>query len=231
MNRLILLHGALGTGNQLTALAGALSPTHETSILTFHGHGNQASDPSPYSMKTFAGEIAGHIRELNWEQPAVFGYSMGGYAALYLAATQPGLTGHIFTYGTQFHWTPESAERECGMLNADKMEAKIPAFAAHLKEEHGDNHWKDVLMRTADMMRELGQNPPLQQQVLKQVTIPVDIMRGNQDRMVEAAPSEQVATWLSKGCFREWDGWGHPLNTIDPKEMATYINRRTAEMQ
>ncbi|MBK9228864.1 MAG: alpha/beta fold hydrolase [Ignavibacteria bacterium] len=47
----------------------------------------------------------------------IFGYSMGGYAALYAAKKYPGVIGKIFTLGTKFEWNEESSASEVKLLS------------------------------------------------------------------------------------------------------------------
>jgi enterochelin esterase-like enzyme len=89
------------------------------------------------------------------EKPTVFGYSMGGYVALYLAHSQPTLLGNIITLGTKFEWTPKIAQKEIKMLDAKVIIEKVPKFAEALKTRHG-NDWELLLWKTATMMVDLG---------------------------------------------------------------------------
>ena len=68
----------------------------------------------------------------------IFGYSMGGYVALWLARFYPDRVGKIFTLGTKLKWNDEEAEKEIKMLNPEKVELKVPAFAQQLAERHGE---------------------------------------------------------------------------------------------
>ena len=75
---------------------------------------------------------------------------------MYLAKQQPERVGRIMTLATKFHWDEPTAQKECGMLDADKIEAKVPAFAAALAKRHAPNNWKEVLNRTKDMLLAMG---------------------------------------------------------------------------
>ena len=54
---------------------------------------------------------------------------MGGYVALQLANKHPKYVQKIITLGTKFAWDKETAAKEVKMLNPEKIEEKIPAFA------------------------------------------------------------------------------------------------------
>ncbi len=112
MKHIILLHGAIGTACQLQPLSAALSKYNfKTHTLNFSGHG-KASFQTDFGIEQFAAELEVFIETNNLIQPAVFGYSMGGYVALHLAYTKPGLLGTIITLGTKFDGRPKLLKRK-----------------------------------------------------------------------------------------------------------------------
>ena len=123
--------------------------------MNFEGHGGRPSD-RPYSIDAFSENLVSFIHEKELNQANIFGYSMGGYVALKTAQTRPDLINKIFTLGTKFNWSPESAAKEVKMLNPDKIEEKVPAFAKALQERHSPGDWKVVLRKTSEMMIDLG---------------------------------------------------------------------------
>jgi pimeloyl-ACP methyl ester carboxylesterase len=83
MQHLILLHGALGHANQLHPLADLLK-TYHVHTLNFSGHGGTPMSNASFSIPLFAEEVRQYIRQNNLGNVAIFGYSMGGYVAMYL---------------------------------------------------------------------------------------------------------------------------------------------------
>ena len=82
MKQIILLHGAIGAHDQLVALANELKQQgFQPYSFSFSGHG-QIPFQDNFSIEQFALELEQFIAKNNLEQPAVFGYSMGGYVAL-----------------------------------------------------------------------------------------------------------------------------------------------------
>lgn len=143
MKHIVLLHGAIGATDQLEPLANALAQKQfSVHRFSFSGHGNTPFQEA-FDIAQFAGELDQFIREHALEQPAVFGYSMGGYVALYLAKTKPQMLGTIMTLGTKFAWSPEIAAKEMKMLDADTILHKVPKFAEALKARHG-GQWQTL---------------------------------------------------------------------------------------
>ncbi|MCB9192121.1 MAG: alpha/beta fold hydrolase [Flavobacteriales bacterium] len=203
-----LLHGALGSRKQMRPLAQAL-PSSVT-IYDLAGHGLLANETEPYSIES----MAERVRKFREYSEAFFGYSMGGYVALYLAAKHPEMVKSVTTLATKFDWTPEAAAAEVRMLNPDKIKEKVPAFAKQLEKRHGE-FWPDVVKRTADLMLELGNNPPLTAELLQQIKCPVLLLRGSEDTMV----SEQETLWakshIPNARYEELEGQPHVFEKMD----------------
>ncbi|MFN8230133.1 MAG: alpha/beta fold hydrolase [Bacteroidia bacterium] len=138
MKNIILLHGAIGAADQLIPLENELTKQNfKVFKFSFSGHGNTPFN-NDFSIKQFAKELELFISENNLIQPAIFGYSMGGYVALYLVTQMPMLIGNIITLGTKFNWTEEIAKKEIQLLNPKTIIEKVPKFANALQQRHGD---------------------------------------------------------------------------------------------
>ena len=161
MQPLLLLHGALGTANLLRPLHQALSNSYQVHSFNFSGHGGQPLPADGLSIDTFAGELLEYIETHHLQGAPVFGYSMGGYVALSLLKKQPGILGKIITLATKFQWDPQTAEKECALLQPDKIEAKLPHFAGALAQRHAPVPWKELMEATAVLLRNMGAQPPL----------------------------------------------------------------------
>ncbi len=199
-----------------------LGPDAVVHRMHFPGHGGLPAD-DPVLMPQMAEALVRFVRERRLEGVRVFGYSMGGYAALWAEAYNPGLFGSIRTLGTKFDWTPEGAEREAAMLDAEKIEAKVPQFAAALAQRHAPADWKRVLHNTKILMRDLGAGNKLEAGHLGGIAIPVAIGRGELDSMVTEEESRAAAAWLPNGTFVTLPGTKHPLEQVDPAVLAAYI--------
>lgn len=219
---LILLHGALGSADQFGPLLPHLGPDTPVYYMNFPGHGGLSTD-DPVFLPQMAEALVQFVKERRLEGSRVFGYSMGGYAALWAASLNPGLFSEIRTLGTKFDWTPEGAEREIAMLDAEKIESKVPQFAAALAQRHAPADWKRVLTNTQKLMLDLGSGNKLGCSELAGINIPVTIARGEFDNMVSEAESMEAASWLPKGKFKTLTGFKHPLEQVDMAVLADYV--------
>jgi pimeloyl-ACP methyl ester carboxylesterase len=209
---LILLHGALGSKEHFHPLIQALGSA-EVHTFNFEGHGGRPSD-RPYSIAAFSENLTDYIRKNELEKADIFGYSMGGYVALKTALDNPGLIGNIITLGTKFDWSPESAAKEVKMLDPEKIQEKVPAFANALKNRHHPLDWKEVLSKTADMMIAMGSDSVLKEDDLKAIHNQVSVCRGEEDRMVSEKESRWAAEHLPKGRFLQLEGVPHPIEKV-----------------
>lgn len=224
MNPVILLHGALGSKTQLDPLQRLLvAEGRRVHSVNFSGHSGMPFSQTGFGIETFANDVLSYLDEQNMAQADIFGYSMGGYVALWLAHLQPARVGKIVTLGTKFDWSPESAGKEVKKLDPEKILAKVPAFARILETRHAPNDWRELLQKTAAMMLGLGEQPLLTQPVIASIPHPVTVMLGDQDDMADRAYSEQVAHELPQGRFMLVNDTPHPIEKVRLNELVEII--------
>ncbi len=215
MQPLLLLHGAIGASGQLRQLAARLSQSFKVYTLDFTGHGNTQMPGVPFSMTLFEADVLRFMKNENLEKVSIFGYSMGGYVAMCLAKHHPEKVDKIVTLATKFHWDKETAAREIQMLNPEKIEQKLPAFAETLKTRHAPNDWKAVLSKTADMMVALGDNNTLIAADYAGVNISTLLLLGDRDKMVTLDETEKVFRSLPGAQLGILPGTPHPIEQVD----------------
>lgn len=221
MKTLVLLHGALGSDANLTEITEILKKDFKVFPFCFSGHGNKPF-ATEFGIDQFSEELKQFLTVNNIEQATVFGFSMGGYVALKLEAKQAGTFEKIITLGTKFDWTVESSQKEAALLNPSVLEEKVPAYADYLKQLHGDS-WEELVGKTAQMMLEMGQHPPLSSSDLKNITCTVICGRGENDKMVRADETITVVEQLENGRYEEILGWIHPIERLDQTLLAEWI--------
>lgn len=225
MQHLILLHGALGAASQFEALSAQLHGRYELHTFNFSGHGGQAFDERGFSIPLFAEELLRYLDEHRLDEVSVFGYSMGGYVALYLAAKQPGRIRRIMTLGTKFHWDPAGAEKEIKMLDPEKIAAKVPAFAQQLEERHAPGDWRSVMAHTAAMMLGLGADNALKETDYPGIDIPVLLLLGDRDKMVTVEETMAVYRQLPQAGWGMLPFTGHPLEQVPVEELVFRVEQ------
>ncbi len=222
MQKLLLLHGAIGSSKQFDALVPLLQNQFEVYTLDFSGHGGKPIPAEPFSIELFANDVLNWMQEMKIESINIFGYSMGGYVALYLANHHPEKIENVFTLATKFNWNPEGAAKEAAMLNPDKIAEKVPAFANALEQKHGVN-WKTVLTNTAAMMLALGKSPALSLTDLAAVQQPVLISVGDKDNMVTLEETIAAYRALTNAQLLVLPQTQHPFEKVNTQRIAAEI--------
>jgi 2-succinyl-6-hydroxy-2,4-cyclohexadiene-1-carboxylate synthase len=88
---LVLLHGFTGTAGTWAGQLPALAARYSTVAVDMLGHGasEAPADPARYGIEHVSADVLAVLDRLEIRRAAVLGYSMGGRAALYLAAAAP----------------------------------------------------------------------------------------------------------------------------------------------
>lgn len=221
--KLILLHGALGSKFQLEELKLELDDQFEVYSLNFEGHGGRPSTNS-FSIQLFSENLLVFMQEKSIDSASIFGYSMGGYVALHTALLFPDKIRKIYTLGTKFNWDLEVAQKEVKMMNPLLIEDKIPRYAEKLKKEHAPLDWKIVMYRTAEMMLNMAKGAKLVDEDFEQIQNEVIIGIGSLDAMVSYEESIHVSTLLPNSKLIKLEGAKHPIDTISIDDLIHHIS-------
>jgi pimeloyl-ACP methyl ester carboxylesterase len=222
MQNVLLLHGAIGAKDQLQPLAEQLKNAFTVHSINFSGHGGEPP-PEKFSIETFSNDVLNYLEQNKIDKINIFGYSMGGYVALYLAKHHPEKINKVFTLATKFLWTPEIAAQEIRMLDAEKIAEKIPAFAKTLESRHAPNDWKIVLHKTKEMMIALGNDNTLKLSDYESISHPITISIGDQDTMVTLEETKEVAAQLKNSNFILLPETPHPIEKVNVANLAKEI--------
>lgn len=222
MQQVLLLHGALGSVEQFDELETELSADFIIHTLNFSGHGGLPIPEEGFTIELFAKDVLNYLDQQRIDSINIFGYSMGGYVALYLSLQHLHRIESIFTLATKFDWSDESTSREVKMLNPEKMEAKIPSFVKILQEKHELTAWKDVVQQTSSMMQRLSKQPMAEKDFQK-IEIPVRLAVGDRDQMVSINETEQTYRSLKQGSLLVLPNTVHPFEKVDTERLVNEL--------
>jgi pimeloyl-ACP methyl ester carboxylesterase len=222
MQTIILLHGALGMPKDLEALSQALSlKGFRVHAPAFSGHGGTGFRES-FGVPQFSRELEDFMESHVPDGAHVFGYSMGGYVALNLALKPGTRIEKIITLGTKFNWSKETVDKETQGLNPELMQQKVPAFAKALEEKHGAA-WKELVLKTAGLMKELQELQLLHPGTLKTIPNKTLVGIGDHDKMVSLEETAEVYKSLPNGSMYMLPATKHPVETADAGVLSTLI--------
>jgi pimeloyl-ACP methyl ester carboxylesterase len=212
---LLLLHGAIGAADQLKPLAAELGKEFTVHTLDFSGHGRKPFPDRPFSIPMFAQDVLTYMDELQLPQASIFGYSMGGYVGMYLALHHRSRLTKLATLATKFHWDPAIAQREIQMINPEKIQEKLPAFAKTLEQRHQPKDWKVVLQKTGQLLKDLGEDPLLSADACHDIQAPTLLMLGDRDKMVSQEETVAIHKSIPNAQLAILPGTPHPIEQVD----------------
>jgi len=211
---ILFLHGALGSAVHLEDLANLLRENNDVHLLDFLGHGMQNLLSGKLSVELLSTQLEEYIYNQQLISPLIFGYSLGGYVALYTSYRLPDSIGKIICLGTKFAWSPQVVNDQFSFLDPEKIKSEMPGFAAGLNELHGEK-WEHLTQQTFDLVQSLGEYPLLNASNLSKIQIPVCIMRGEKDKMVSEEESVQTAAHIPHGKYLGLADTPHHLEKVD----------------
>jgi pimeloyl-ACP methyl ester carboxylesterase len=214
MKHLLLLHGAIGSTCELEPLAKLLSDHFHIHIINFSGHGGRKIT-NDFSIKNFAEEVSNWITERGLSKINIFGYSLGGYVAMYLGRHYPDTVENIITLGTKYRWNTEIAAKEVALLRPETIQVKVPAFAEELRQRHSPVEWKDVLNKTAEMLTGIGAKPPLNANDYEKVKSNSLLLLGDSDKMVTLEETVDVFNKLPSSRLGILPGTPHQIKQVN----------------
>lgn len=131
---LVLLHGFTGSARSWGRFGELLAARFRTCAIDIVGHGESDApvDLERYEMPVVVDDVVAAVRQLGIERAAWLGYSMGGRAALHVAAAHPGAVAALVLIGASagLDCTEERlARRSADNALADRIERDgVPAF-------------------------------------------------------------------------------------------------------
>jgi pimeloyl-ACP methyl ester carboxylesterase len=223
MTNLLLLHGALASKHQFDGIMPLLNDTLKADSINFSGHGGLNIPLYGYTFQTFSNDILAYANQHHIEKLNLFGYSMGGYAALYFAKLHPTRVNKIFTLNVKFEWDPTTTAKETALLDAEKMIQKVPGYANQLMMLHGMNVWKDLLSQTANMMQQLTKDYLLVEEDYKLMNFPIRLAIGDRDKTSSVEETLKIYRQLPNAELWVLPGTPHPFEKVNTHILANEI--------
>ncbi|OYU95536.1 MAG: alpha/beta hydrolase [Bacteroidetes bacterium B1(2017)] len=223
MEKILFLHGALGSKLQFSPLINALGDSFECHSLNFAGHSGELIPAQGLTFQTFAQNILDYLNANKIDKINLFGFSMGGYAALYFAHLHPERVVKIMTLNVKFNWDPITTAKETGMLDPDKMFEKVPQFANNLMVLHGMNIWKNLLKSTSDMMKKLAETVVMSEEQLKSIQHPVLLGIGDRDTTSSISETLTVYQMMPQAQFWVLPATAHPFERVSTAQLELMI--------
>ena len=219
----LLLHGALGAASTMAPLAERLASQFTVHGIDFVGHGRSPAPSSALTIDVLAEQVAAYVAEHGLAPARIFGYSLGGYVALHLAATRPGVVGRVATLATKLAWSPAVSAQMARQFDADTIRAKVPKLGEQFAATHTGMGWEALLAATRGLMHDLGERPRLTLESLAALPHPVRLGVGDRDSTVSVEETLAVARALPAGELEVHPGTPHALERVDLDRLSRSI--------
>jgi N-formylmaleamate deformylase len=222
---LVLAHGGSDSGLCWTPVAQALEDEYDIILIDARNHGLSESPQGTSGPQDQSEDLAGLIRALGLERPAVMGHSMGGGAAVQLAANHPDLVGRVILEDSgpvEFdpsRFTPETRARMFdwmrglkGKTREEVMEMGRQQSPTWSEEELGP--WADSKLQVnVDAM---GRYAPVSEpwrEVFARIQCPLLIITADNDKgsMIKAEFAEEAARLNPNVRYVHVPGAGHNI--------------------
>ncbi|HNP21017.1 MAG TPA: alpha/beta fold hydrolase [Panacibacter sp.] len=233
MQHLLLLHGAMGAKEQFKNIAAALKNEFIVHTLNFSGHGGIPIAYENFSIPFFAAEVMNYLDNNNLDKVSLFGYSMGGYVAMYVALNYQERISSVITLAAKFHWDKSTAEKEIKMMDAETIASKLPNFATQLQARHAPLDWKLLLRKCADMLHDLGEENTLKLEDYANVKTKSLLLIGDRDKMVTIDETIAVYKQLPDAAMGLLPSTPHPVEQVNEQVLLVMMKQflRRSEVQ
>ncbi len=223
MKKIILLHGALGSSSQFAEFAKMLKPQFEVHFLGFSGHGG-VDFHDRFGIEQFTDELSIYIHNNELEEAIIFGFSMGGYVALNYAKNNPNSANPIFTLGTMLNFDKELISKEVEKMKPEIVLEKVPHYAKMLEDMHEPTDWKELLSKTADMMRELSNNPTIKKEDFSKIENKLMLAIGDRDNTADINSTIETYKLIKNGNLLVIPNCKHPFENMDLDRLVFELN-------
>ncbi|HEY6079037.1 MAG TPA: alpha/beta hydrolase [Polyangiaceae bacterium] len=126
----LMLHGALGSGNNLRSLALKLSklrPEYRFCLLDLRHHGDSQGASPPNTLEACARDLASLIEQLGQEPEVIVGHSFGGKTALMFGQLFPGRARQLWILDSNPGSQQPSTDNEVIRVIANVRQTSTPA--------------------------------------------------------------------------------------------------------
>ena len=150
----------------------------------------------------------------------LFGYSVGGYAALLLAHLYPERVRGIVTFATRHLWHANGVAHLVHLADPARLTRPGNPRAAELGAIHRPADWRVVNAANRRLFASLGTDTPLREADLRAIAVPVLVLNGTRDPLVPEAESRHLASLFATWRLGLFEGSAHPFGATPLDDIA-----------
>jgi N-formylmaleamate deformylase len=244
----VLAHGVTDDGLCWTPVAQALGDDFDLIMVDARGHGRSGAPEQGYGSDRQADDLAGVIRALGLERPAVLGHSMGAASTLVMAGTYPDLPGAILLEDPPSWWLPRDdsgadEQRRAGMyewFTAIKRQTHAELVDGIRQNQPG---WSDIEVETwvdskerfspnvLSLLRPSGAADIDWTETLRQITCPATLIFADPERggIVTAEAAKALQDLIPQLKIEHIAEAGHNIRRDQPGPFLDVVRAALAE--
>jgi pimeloyl-ACP methyl ester carboxylesterase len=219
--KLLMLHGSRGTYRELLPVAEALREYCNPILPNMLGHGGR-DIPARFSVKEMAEDVLVQMDAHGVEAMHCFGYSFGGYVALYLARHFPERIKGVCTLATKVRFDEQTISLWTKLSSVDRVRGRQSDL---MDQRHPGQEWERLVEGLAALYRRLGEMPELSVHDLANITVPALTISADKDQLVPWSESLELGYSMPKSQGFTFAGQAHPLSIVPTGLLASVIGR------
>ena len=222
---LVLLHAALGSTEMETR---RLLPHFERHFRTIavdfaaHGRSDDFAQEELLTMEFFAEGVMAALDHAGLDRTHLFGFSMGGSVALYLALNHPERLERMAVHAMNVQWDAAEVAVMTGGMDPETMAGVAPRWAERLAETHGAARWRPLARRMIAFTEALP-GRRLEDERLGRITTPTLVSAGDGDRYFKIEHALNLWRALPDARLAVHPGLDHPIQHVDPERFAAMV--------
>lgn len=218
---LLMLHGSRGTYQELLPVAEALTGFCNPILPNLLGHGGR-DIPACFSVRDMAEDVLAQMDAHGIEAMHCFGYSFGGYVALYLARHFPHRINGVCTLATKIRFDAQTVTLWTRLSSVPRVRERQNDL---MNQRHPGQDWVRLVEGLASLYRRLGTTPELSDRDLSSIDIPTLTIAADKDQLVPWQESLELAYSMPRGHGYTFAGQAHPISVVPADFLATIIGK------
>ncbi len=222
---LVILHAALGSTEMETRrLLPYFQRRFKTIAVDFAAHGRSDDFPeeSLLTMEFFAEGITAVLDHAGLDRTRLFGFSMGGSVALYLALNYPERIECLAVHAMNVQWNADEVTVMTGGMDPESMAGVAPRWAERLEQTHGADRWQSLATRMIAFTEALP-GRRLEDDRLSLIAAPTLVSAGDRDRYFRIEHALNLWRALPDARLAIHPGLDHPIQGVAPERFAGLV--------
>jgi len=189
--------------------------------------------PERFTIEGMAKDVIAQMDARDLTRTYLFGYSSGGYLALYLARHFPErftaisalAVKYVFDARTVAHWTHLANPERIRELNP------VNGRMDELVRTHHPQDWVTIVELTGEYFKELGRKTPLSIEDLRAIRHPVMLFASDNDQVVPLDEATALNGTLPNSRLVVFKGQSHPFKVVPVAAVARALTNWIDELQ